>query len=343
MASLDTVPLGSGTVQAISYSTEQGHASTQGLNYFVNLCWEKYTQRLLGSLCPTVFKAVNDPTSLLHQVMSMVARELSGCTELVTYTGSDARGDGAFNIHTRFGPIQGVTSVQRVDAAGTVLETYTALSTDGDKTIAVSGTTPAKAGDFLSVTYTYLHKGLEYAVQEALAQLNILTSSGAFLDKWGQWFNTPRNLTGTYGSELYGGGLYGTPGTEDDTHFSRRIIDRVLQTRDTKAAILGAIQTVTGGSPYIVEWFNPKVPTGFIFNVTGSPAWSGGETEAARAKHLIWGKTARFRGKSSAGGGAYVFEVWVPQGTGYSTAQLLAIVRQYRAAGTRAFIRYIGS
>jgi hypothetical protein len=116
-----------------------------------------------------------------------------------------------------------------------------------------------------------------------------------------------------------------------------------LQSRNTKAAIIGAVRTVTGGNPYIVEWFDPENPSGFIFKVTADPNWTGGESAAAMSKHLIFGRTARFRNGSVPGGGAYVFEVWVPQGSGYSEGQLLEIVRQYKAAGTKAFIRFQGT
>jgi hypothetical protein len=153
----------------------------------------------------------------------------------------------------------------------------------------------------------------------------------------------PRQLTGTYGSDTYGHGLYGVAGTEDDAHFSRRIIDRVLQSRNTKVAIVAAVKTVTGGTPYIVEWIDPNTPVGFIFNVTGNPTWAGGESAADLSKHLIMGRTARFRNGTTPGGGAYVFEVWVPQGSGYSVPRLMEIVNAYKAAGTRAFIRFQGT
>jgi hypothetical protein len=360
MASLDTISYPVGGLQSFSYSQAAplgglrlfryglawGTLQQQAFTYDLVAgppCWESRAQRLLDYLCPQVFKAVGDTGSLLHQVMSMVARELSGCTEVVTYAGEDARGDGNFHVHTRFGEIQTVASVARVDANGNVLENYTVVSTDGEKTITVSGVVAPRAGDHLAITYTYLHKGLEVSVRDALLQLNILTSNGDFLDEWGRWFGVPRQNTGTYGSDTYGGGIYGTTGTEDDAPYSRRIIDRVLQSRNTKVAIINAVKTVTGGSPYIVEWIDPATPVGFIFNVTGQPTWSGGETAVALSKHLIMGRTARFRNGATPGGGAYVFEVWVPQGSGYSAPRLLEIVNAYRAAGTKAYIRFQGT
>lgn len=360
MPSLDTVPLtispsqwasyvlnqGSGFTQAISYVIPYGPSSDQSVSYTVMLgtpCWESYTQKLLGYLAPEVFPAKDDAASLLHQVFSMVARELTSCTETVTVTNSsDARGDGAFHVHVRFEPVLTVPLIERVDANGNVLETYTVTAISG-RTITISGITPPKAGDNLVVSYTYTHKGLEGAVQDALLQLNILTSTGDFLDTWGQWFGVPRNLTGTYGSASYGSGLYGVPGAEDDAHYSRRIIDRVLQSRDTKVAIIAAVQTVTGGSPYIVEWINPNNPVGFIFAVNPANFWNGTESAAALSEHLIMGRTARFRNGAVPGGGAYVFEVWVPQGSGYSASALLNIVNQYKCAGSRAFIRFQGT
>lgn len=337
-----------GTLQTFSYAVPFGALTRQPFSYDLlapdtDPCWEGYTRRLLDYLAPRVFVAQDDKTSLLHQTFSMVARELSACTESVTLTRTDdARGDGNFHVHLRFEPLLSVPLVERVDGSGAVLETYTVTGTDG-RTVTVSGVTSPKAGDHLLVTYTYTHKGLEFAVREALLELNILTSTGEFLDEWGRWFGVGRLITGTYGSDTYGGGLYGVSGTEDDAHFSRRIIDRVLQTRNTKAAIIAAVKTVTGGSPYIVEWFDAANPVAWIFKVTGDPAWSGGESAAALSKHLIWGRTARFRSSTAMGGGAYVFDVWVPQGSGYSAAQLLEIVKQYKAAGTKAFIRFQGT
>lgn len=359
MPSLDTIPLtispdqtanyefpvGSGLNQSVSYFEPYGPGSDQLVSY--NLtgipCWEPYTQALLGYLAPEVFRAQADSNSLLHQVMAMVAREISGCTESVTFTGSDARGLGTFAVRVRFGPIVSVTSVQRVDGSGNILETYTVTGTDGDKQINLSGVTPPKAGDNLLVTYTYLHKGLEFATLEALQQLNILTSTGDFLDAWGQWFGIPRQITGTYGSDTYGDGRYGTPGTEDDAHYSRRIIDRVLQTRNTKASIIAAVQTATGGNVYIVEWFDPSNPTGFILAVNPASFWAGGESPSAISEHLIFGRTARFRNGAVPGGGSFVFDVYVPKGSGYSVPRLLEIVNAYRSAGTRAFIRFQGT
>jgi hypothetical protein len=336
------------TLQEFNYTVPLGPNNTQTFSYdltapITTKCWEPYTQRLLNYLAPQVFRAKDNESSLLHQVFSAVARELSACTEVVALALTpDARGDGNFHVHVRFNPVLTVPLVERVDGSGAVLTTYTVTAID-DRTISVSGSPSPKVGDHLLVTYTYLHKGLEFSVREALLELNILTSTGEFLDEWGRWFGVSRLITGSYGSDTYGGGIYGTAGSEDDAHFSRRIIDRVLQSRNTKASIIGAVRTVTGGNPYIVEWFDPENPSGFIFKVTADPNWTGGESAAAMSKHLIFGRTARFRNGSVPGGGAYVFEVWVPQGSGYSEGQLLEIVRQYKSAGTKAFIRFQGT
>lgn len=359
MASLDTLPLTGSSVQRFSYQLAYptGHAATfsyrlligrsypQQFEYDLEVftgdpCWESYTQKLLGYLEPRVFRAQIDSTSLLHQVFSMVARELTICTETVALMETDdARGDGNWHVHVRFEPVLEVPLVQRVDDDGNILEEYAVEDVDG-RTLTVSGAVAPKAGDNLVVTYSYLHKGLEYGVREALQQLNILTSTDDFLDEWGRWFGVPRQATGNYGDVIYGSGTYGVPGAEDDAHYSRRIIDRVLQSRNTKPAIVGAVQTVTGGSPYIVEWLDPVNPTGWIYNVAGEDPWDGTESAAALSKHLIMGRTSRFRNASASGGGAYVFEVWVPPNSGYSAARLLEIVNQYKAAGTRAFIRF---
>lgn len=355
MASLDTVPLTgpgaqafnytvgvpAGGVQAFQYVCRSGASSEASFVYQIqtstSYCWDAKAQRLLDYLGKPFQKAL---TSVLGSLMRTFGRELSACTETVTLTGtSDARGIGNFSVEVRFEPISAVNAVQRVDANGTVLETYTVTSYDG-RTISLSGVQTPRQGDLLLATYSYTQEGLEVRVTQALSELNILTATGDFLDRWGGLFNVPRIRTGKYGTEQYGGGKYGTAGTEADGSYGRRIVNTVIASRNSKTAILAAVQRITGGSPYIVEWVNGSGHRGFVFRPTGTAAWSGGTTETATQYHLIWGRTARFIKEGVNNGGAFVFEVWVPSGSGLTVSQLLSVVNALKPAGSKAYIRY---
>jgi hypothetical protein len=356
MASLDTVPLTGpsvqsfaytvgvpgGVVQTFTYVCPSGPPSDQAFSYNIpantSYCWDSKAQRLLEYLGAPFLKTV---TGLLGFFMRTVARELSTCTEVVTMTGtSDARGTGAFSIEVRFHPIEAVNTVTRVDVNGSVLETYTVTGYDG-RLVSLTGVTPPRQGDRLAVTYSYRHQGLEFDVNQALKELNILTASSIYLDQWGSLFNVARGRSGKYGSLQYGvGNKYGTAGSESDGNYSRRLIATVTANRNTKTAIIAAVQKLTGGSPYIVEWAGNTSHRAFIFRPSGDPAWAGQNTEVGQAKHLIWGKTARFINTSVSNGGAYVFEVWVPSGTGLTTSQILTVVNSLKVAGSKAYIRF---
>lgn len=306
------------------------------LNATVNpqTCWETLTQKLLGYLGAPFRKASE---GLLWSLFSTVARELSTCTSQVVLHSGEARGGGTFTLPTTFEPITGVAGVRRVSALGALLESYTVVSWSG-RNITVSGTTAPKAGDYLQVDYSYTHNGLLGRVEQALFELNILTATGTFLDAWGSWFGMTRLKTGKYGEAPYGPGQkYGTGGVEADSTFSRRIIDRVTLGRNTSVAILNAVRRLTGGTPYLVNWNDSSGNSAFIFRPSTATAWMG---ETDTRKHLIWGRTARFVKSSATNGGAFVFEVWVPSGSGYSTATLLALVNSYKPAGSKAIIRY---
>lgn len=339
MANLDTVKLDTGCLQALTYAVPFGPLTQQSLSWdlpapTVDACWEPLTQRLLGYLARPFKK---EKGSLLHTWLSTTARELSGCQEAVVLAASeDARGSGAFEIVTRFEPISAVAAVARVDGGGATLETYAVTGFDGRR-ISLTGSKAPGQGDRLRVSYTYLHKGLELRVREALLELNILTATGDWLDEWGRWFNTPRLATGKYGTVKYGGGKYGTSGRESDTQYSRRIIDKIKQRRNTVPAIIEAVKRVTGGEPYIVEWFGAGASRGWVYKVTEEPYWTGA---ADPQKHLIWGQTSRFLTAAVAGGGPCTIEVWMPQGTGHTAEHILQIVNQYKAAGIQVFIRY---
>lgn len=297
-------------------------------------CWESLTQKLLGYLGAPFRKAAE---GLLWSLFSTVARELSTCTSTVVLGSGEARGGGTFTLPTTFEPITGVAGVRRVSALGALLESYTVVSWSG-REVTVAGVTPPKAGDYLQVDYSYTHNGLLGRVEQALFELNILTATGTFLDAWGSWFGMTRLKTGKYGEAPYGPGQkYGSGGVEADSTFSRRIIDRVTLGRNTSVAILNAVRRLTGGSPYLVNWNDSSGNNAFIFRPTTTPAWLG---EADTRKHLIWGRTSRFVRGSATNGGAFVFEVWVPSGSGYSTATLLALVNSYKPASSKAIIRY---
>jgi hypothetical protein len=300
----------------------------------VEACWEPLTQKLLGYLG----KPFKQGTSgLLWALMSTYARELTTCVSTVTLTSGEARGGGTFTFPVTFEPVSSVAGVRRVSSVGVLLETYTVVSFDG-RNVTVSGTQAPKAGDFLQVDYSYSHDGLLGRINSAFFELNVLTSTGSFLDAWGSWFGVTRLKTGKYGQAQYGvGQKYGTGGVEGDTSYSGRIIDRVTQGRNTSVAILAAIRRLTGGTPYLTSWMDSGAHNGFIFRPSGALAWAG---ETDTRKHLIWGKTARFLNESATNGGAYVFEVWVPSGSGYSTAALLSVVNSYKPAGSKAYIRY---
>lgn len=357
MASLDTVPLtgadttaftytlgvfGAG-VQSFDYIMPAGPSSEGTFAYFLDtfvattFCWDGMGTRLLNYLGRPFIQTL---TSLLGWFMRTLARELTICTETVSFTDStDARGTGNFTLEVRFQPISAVTVVKRVDENGATLETYTVTGYDG-RLISVTGSTSPKAGDRFHVSYSYTHEGLEFNVTQALAELNILTATGDFLDRWGVLLNVGRIRTGKYGTMLYGSTTYGTAGTESDGNFSRRIIATVTGSRNTPTAILAAVQKLTGGSPYIVEWAGSGGHRGFIFRPTGTPVWMGEETAEGTRHHLIWGKTARFINHSVSNGGAYVFEVWVPSGSGLTASQLLTVVNALKPAGSKAYIRY---
>lgn len=298
-------------------------------------CWQSLTQRLLDYLGAPFRKATS---GLLWSLLGTFARELTTCISTVRVLAGEARGGGTFTLPATFEPISVVAGVRRTDSNGTLLETYSVVSWEG-RNITVSGVTAPQAGDYLEVDYSYLHNGLLGRVNTALMELNILTSSGTFLDSWGSWFDVNRVRTGKYGEAPYGvGQLYGTGGVETDSTYSNRIIDRVTQGRNTPTAIVAAVQRLTGGSPYIVTWIDSTGDNAFIFRPSGELAWAG---EADTRRHLIWGRTARFVSRSAANGGAFVFEVWVPSGSGFSTSTLLTIVNQLKPAGSKAYIRYI--
>lgn len=297
-------------------------------------CWEPLTQKLLGSLGKPFLKTTS---GLLWSLMSTYAREMTRCVSTVVVKSGEARGGGTFTVPTTFDPIQTVAGVRRVDGNGNTLESYTVISWDG-RSVTVAGTKPPKAGDYLQVDYSYQHDGLLGRVRSALLELNILTSTGSFLDAWGSWFGMTRVKTGKYGQAPYGfGQKYGTGGVEPDNTFANRIIDRVTQGRNTPAAIAAAVKRLTGGTPYVVSWLDGGGNRSFIFRPSGTLPWAG---ESDTRKHLIWGRTARFVNGSTNNGGAFVFEVWVPSGSGYSTATLLSVVNQYKPAGSKAYIRY---
>lgn len=341
-------------------------------------CWDVVTKRLLSYLADPFNQ---DPQSRLGRLMASFARELSGCTESVTLTNSrDIRGDGSYTITTRFDPITGVSLVRRLNKKGGGLQTYQVDSFDGRRITLKKGIkygnvkygqsaysgSPLKQGDIIEVTYTYLHKGLEFRIREALQELNILTSTGDFLDRWGRLFGVSRLTTGKYGSVKYGSIKYGGSGLEGDTQYARRIINSILQVRNTKTAILSAVKPLIGrspyqtgvygkvkygksnkygstsGQPYIIEWLEPGVDRGWVFKPTTKSPWRGENNEQATKHHLIWGINARFLNSLVTGGGGCVVEVWVPPpsaGASYSLLQVLQVANSKKAAGIRIYVR----
>lgn len=289
--------------------------------YIPPSCWDALTDRLLAYLGKPFNTASGDN---LWQTFSAIARELTGCSRSERLEGGDARAAatslsaGTSVVVPRFSPIERVTGVFRMDATGTVvIDSYPVLSWD-DTTITVGGSIPARSGDLLVVDYSYTHKALEKRVLEALADLNIRTATGGFLDSWATFFGMTRLF-----------------GLETDSQFGARIIDRVLASRNTRPAILAAVTRLTGGSPFIVEWWEPEPGGPWVFKPLASPIWTGGDT----TNHLIWGRTARFFTPSGASNPPCTFEVWVPAGSPYSDAQILAVVNSYKAAGTTAIIK----
>jgi hypothetical protein len=343
MANLDTAPLTTSTVQAGHYSLAFGPSSTQEAEYDLTgaegaECWFPLGQRLLQYFAKPF--NTRTPLNLLERLMATVARELSGCSEIVALTDSpDARGDGAFHVFTRFAPITQVLAVKRVDEDGNVLEVYNVTEFNENK-ITVTGAKAPGHGDRLLVTYSYLFGGLEYHVRQALLELNVLTASGTFLDAWGRWFGVARQILGGYGSLLYGDAVYGADGRESDTRYSRRIIDRVTMARNAPNAIRDAVERVTGGPVYVIDWLDPTYASGWIYKVAADADWAGGSAPGDIAHHLIWGRTSRFINANSSGGGACVFEVIIPLDSPVPLASVLQVANAYKAAGTRCFVRY---
>ncbi len=140
---------------------------------------------------------------------------------------------------------------------------------------------------------------------------------GAFLDRWGSWFAVPRLNDG-----------------EADGPYARRIMTVLTASRNSKTAILAAVQSLVGPSAYMLEWFD--VLNSWIYKWTPDPHWTGGDP----AGHLIWGLTSRFQTNDLTMVPGQ-FEVWVPAGSGYTTAQIQAVVDRHKAAGTQGLLRYI--
>lgn len=330
MASLDTVLLtGPGLTSfhygvgvpgpgltSFHYGAARGPAATSAFHYDVarasGYCWDALAQRLGRYLAPPFDPA---PSTRLGLWLRAVARELSGCTETVSLlAAADGRGTGTFTVTVRFEPITGVTAAQRLGAAGQVLESYTVLGY-GDRTITLAGVQAPAAGDRLRVTYQYEQAGVEVRVTEALAQLNLGTAEGEFLDRWGSWFAVPR----LGDSEL-------------DGPYARRIMSTITASRNTKRAILTAVRALVGPTAYMVEGFEVNL-SDWVYKPAGDLPWLGGSPDS----HLVWGKTSRFL-QSGASGGPGTFQVWVPSGSGYTTGQIQAVVDAHKASGTRGTI-----
>jgi hypothetical protein len=342
-----------GLAQTANLNAAAGDWSAAALTTsMTSSCWDGITQRLLGYLAPLFTR---DSGSLLGRFLASLARELSNCAESVSLVKSrDVRGDGTFTIQTLFEPIESVASVNRVAEDGTVLEGYTVESFDGRKiTLAKQARygsfkygarrygfgTPPRRGDILEAGYSYTHTGLEYRIRRALLELNVLTATGEFLDAWGRWFNVPRLSVGRYGSFKYGAGKYGGHSFESDSQYSRRIIARVQQSRNTKPDILAAVKTITG-SAYMVEWFERGADRGWVFRPSDLAPWMGEDTEGATRFHAIFGLTTRFLNLNTDGGGRCTAEIWVPQSNAYTVAQVLQMANAYKAAAIRLFVRY---
>lgn len=281
-------------------------------------CWPDRARRLRDYFAPPFD---SDAGGALGTLLSAVARELTGCSRPETVTGDPVRSGRPFQVTTRFGPLTAATGVFAVDAGGQVTASYPILGFD-DRTIFLSGAATPLAGDRLVADYSYQQEGIERRVQAALAQLNLGTAGGEFLEAWGAFFGVMRLPAGT--------------GLETDGQMAARILDRVQQSRNTETAIIAAVRRLTGGHPYLLSWFDAGHGNGFVFNFTPASPWMGGGADG----HLIWGKNARFLNGNAVIGGQCVFEVWIPAGSPYSDAQILNVVNMYKAAGTKAIIRH---
>jgi hypothetical protein len=96
--------------------------------------------------------------------------------------------------------------------------------------------------------------GLIGLIDTVRAQTRIATASGVFLD----W--AALDYCGTAVSRRAG---------ESDSAFSARLRASVLAPRATRAALIGAIERVTGRSPKIFEPFNPADTGGYSTNTLG--------------------------------------------------------------------------
>ncbi len=280
-------------------------------------CWHGRTRRLLAYFGAPFW---TDEAGGLGTLMAAVARELTGCSRVERLQGAPVRAAGNFRVVTQFGPLTDVSGVFAVDEAAppNVIGSYPVLSF-ADRTIVVDGAGPPLTGQRLVADYSYLQEGLERRAQRALAELNVQTAEGTWLEALAAFFGVPRFAA-----------------AETDAQLAARVIDRVSQTRNTETAIIAAVRRLTGGSPYLLSWFNAGHGNGFVFTYTPGSPWMGGVPD----NHLVWGQNARFINGNTAIGGNCVFEVWIPGGSPYTDAQVLAVVNSYKAAGTQAIIRH---